>query len=126
MAKEERKRAEQRRQSRLPALAPVFVTDIGVSDAPSQVLGLLVDLSENGARLKLPISLELGTSMRVEIPWFEGSVNAKVIRCSRESGQLNPPCDIGIQFETAIKISRRLRRSMKNLKESVEDYASAA
>jgi hypothetical protein len=114
--------SNQRRSSRLPALIPVYVSG---KQSSSQVLGLLVDLSEAGARLKLPETFSNGQQVMVDIPWMGGVLQAEVIRCVRESGQKNPPCDVGIRFSTSIQISPQQRKEINALKSSAEDRIPA-
>ncbi|MBI3556442.1 MAG: glycosyltransferase, partial [Deltaproteobacteria bacterium] len=104
----DKKFLDQRRQSRLPALLPVFVFADGEADpiatAKDAVIGLVVELSTTNARIKMPSLIAVGQVIRLQIPWVDVSVLAKVARCSRESGQVNPPYDIGLSFALDITL----------------------
>lgn len=93
-----RKGGEQRRKSvRLQTLHPAIIEESKPGGTTGQV-GLLIDLSSGGARMKYPVAVEVGSMVHVQIPWLKKSLAARVARCTREAGQVNPPYDIGVTF----------------------------
>jgi hypothetical protein len=116
------KRNTRRNHPRISALLPITIQPQGAEAH----LGLLVDLSAGGARLKLPMELKVGTMVQLQVPWFVGTREAKVSRCLREDGQVNPPCDIGLEFLSAMDLSERQRKSIAGIKSSASTLLPAA
>jgi cellulose synthase/poly-beta-1,6-N-acetylglucosamine synthase-like glycosyltransferase len=119
-----RKGPELRKTERLPSLLPVFVREIGGKGEAR--IGLLVDLSEAGARIKFPGKLDAQCEVEVQIPWTESVVKGQVMRCVRESGQVNPPHDIGIRFHQNIQLTPIQRSSVEAVKAALPEHYQAA
>jgi cellulose synthase (UDP-forming) len=113
---------EQRGRQRLPTIIPIFYRS---ETEPRSTLGLLADISWTGARIKISGSLEVGSTIVIDLPWFTGSVKAEVVRCTREQGQAHPPCDVGVRFLAKVEFTPQQLKSIQALKSSAE-FSSAA
>lgn len=116
----------QRIGERVQSLVPVYVESLDIVNQDSRTLGLLVDISLKGARVKFPNGFSVGEKVRVQMPWYNGTVTAKVVRCVQESGQMNPPCDVGFEFDEPILLTREQKDSMSELNASLKNMVSAA
>jgi hypothetical protein len=113
---------ELRKQPRTEALIPIYLTHGG----GEKEFGVLTDLSPKGARLKLPLELKPGSNVLVQIPWLRGALKAKVVRCIKESGQINPPCDIGLQFLTELNLTPNQMKMIQVLRSNASSLVPAA
>lgn len=114
-----KKSINQRIGERVQSLVPVYVEPLELNSFAPRSLGLLVDISLKGARIKFPGELPLGTRVNVQVPWYNGTIAAKVVRCVQESGQMNPPSDIGFEFESPILLSKEQKDSLKELNTTI-------
>ena len=92
-----RKLQEQRKFPRKPTVVPVVLNLTSTDAAPNY--GVIVDVSTEGARIKLPRSVEIGSPVNLELPWVARRVSARVVRCQQDESSPDSLFQVGIQMD---------------------------
>ena len=92
-----KKLQEQRKSPRNPTVVPVILNTVSTDATPNY--GVIVDVSNEGARIKLPRSVEIGSSVNLELPWVARRVSARVVRCQQDVSSPESLYQVGIQMD---------------------------
>ncbi len=100
---------ERRRDPRFTVAVPTRITLLGPKTA--EVNGTVIDVSERGMQLLLPVPAPPGSLIKLE--WADGFVLGEVCWCRQE----NEGFSAGVQLEHSLKLTEDLEQSAQSLRD---------